>query len=41
MKGKAEEEVPLEEKSVLHIKDFEDYQGRSYTHIPQNLGVNL
>ena len=40
-RGKAEEEVPSEEKSVLHIKDSEDYQGRSYTHIPQDLGVNL
>eukprot|EP00092_Neocalanus_flemingeri_P017140 GFUD01018537.1.p1 GENE.GFUD01018537.1~~GFUD01018537.1.p1 ORF type:complete len:577 (-),score=167.48 GFUD01018537.1:105-1835(-) len=40
-KGKTEEEVPLEEKSVLHIKDAEDYQGRSFTHIPQDLGVNL
>jgi len=40
-KGKTEEEVPLEEKSVLHIKDSEDYQGRSFTHIPQDLGVNL
>jgi len=38
---RGEEEVPLEEKSQLHIKDAEDYQGRSYTHVPQDLGVNL
>merc|ERR1711942_382014 len=35
-KGKSEEEVPLEEKSQLHIKDTEDYQGRSFLHIPQD-----
>jgi len=38
---RGEEEVLLEEKSVLHLKDTEDYQGRSYTHVPQDLGVNL
>ena len=38
---RGEEEVLLEEKSVLHVKDTEDYQGRGYTHVPQDLGVNL
>ncbi|XP_046848499.1 DNA polymerase zeta catalytic subunit-like isoform X2 [Xenia sp. Carnegie-2017] len=32
---------PSEEKSTLHIKDAYDYQGRSYLHIPQDLGINL
>ncbi|CAF3251810.1 unnamed protein product [Rotaria socialis] len=27
--------------STLHIKDPYDYQGRSYLHIPQDVGVNL
>jgi len=40
-KGKIEEEVPMEEKSTLHIKDTTDYQGRGFLHIPQDLGVNL
>jgi len=40
-KGKREEEVPMEEKSTLHIKDDKDYQGRSYLHVPQDVGVNL
>lgn len=40
-KGKVQEEVPMEEKSQLHIKDPTDYQGRSFLHIPQDLGINL
>ncbi|XP_062896840.1 pre-mRNA-processing factor 17 [Mobula hypostoma] len=40
-KGKQEDEKPAEEKTILHIKDMYDYQGRSYLHIPQDLGVNL
>jgi len=40
-KGKVEEEVPMEEKSTLHIKDSADYQGRGFLHIPQDLGINL
>eukprot|EP00088_Acartia_fossae_P063457 TRINITY_DN7736_c0_g1_i1.p1 TRINITY_DN7736_c0_g1~~TRINITY_DN7736_c0_g1_i1.p1 ORF type:complete len:581 (+),score=150.64 TRINITY_DN7736_c0_g1_i1:54-1796(+) len=40
-KGKREEEVPMEESTTLHIKDDTDYQGRSFLHIPQDLGVNL
>ena len=40
-RGKVENEVPLEEKSQLHIKDTEDYQGRSFLHPPQDVGTNL
>jgi len=40
-KGRREEEVPMEESSTLHIKDGADYQGRSFLHIPQDLGINL
>ncbi|TRY86749.1 hypothetical protein DNTS_004239 [Danionella cerebrum] len=40
-RGKKEEEAPAEEKTILHIKDAYDYQGRSYLHIPQDVGVNL
>ncbi|CAG9856287.1 unnamed protein product [Phyllotreta striolata] len=40
-KGKPSEDKPLEEKSVLHIKDAVDYQGRSFLHAPQDVGVNL
>eukprot|EP00794_Sanderia_malayensis_P000479 gene479-1124_t len=39
-KGKQEEER-IEEKSKLHIQDAYDYQGRSFLHIPQDLGVDL
>ncbi|XP_075148681.1 pre-mRNA-processing factor 17 [Haematobia irritans] len=35
------EDKPLEEKSILHIKDAYDYQGRSYLHAPHDLDVNL
>ncbi|KAG4079161.1 hypothetical protein HA402_001132 [Bradysia odoriphaga] len=35
------EDKPLEEKSILHIKDPLDYQGRSFLHAPHDLGVNL
>ena len=38
---KTVDESPMEEKSTLHIKDAYDYQGRSFLHIPQDLGVNL
>ena len=38
---KTVDETPTEEKSTLHIKDAYDYQGRSFLHIPQDLGVNL
>merc|ERR1711976_375325 len=38
---KTQEETPMEEKSTLHIKDAYDYQGRSFLHIPQDLGANL
>ena len=27
--------------TTLHIKDPYDYQGRSFLHIPQDVGVNL
>ena len=35
------DDKPIEEKTVLHIKDPLDYQGRSFLHIPQDVGVNL
>ena len=44
MKKRAKKQVdekPIEEKSTLHIKDPLDYQGRSFLHIPQDVGVNL
>ncbi|CAB4058081.1 CDC40 [Lepeophtheirus salmonis] len=44
MKKRARVQVddkPIEEKSTLHIKDPYDYQGRSFLHIPQDVGVNL
>ncbi|KAK1888755.1 Pre-mRNA-processing factor 17 [Dissostichus eleginoides] len=40
-KGRSEEEAPAEEKTVLHVKDMYDYQGRSYLHVPQDVGINL
>lgn len=38
---KLPEEKPLEEKAQMHIKDAVDYQGRSFLHIPHDVGVNL
>ena len=38
---KQQEEVSVEEKTQLHIKDAYDYQGRSFLHIPQDVGINL
>ena len=35
------EEEEKENKSVLHINDPYDYLGRSFLHIPQDVGVNL
>lgn len=40
-RGKQSDDKPIEEKSLLHIKDAYDYQGRSFLHIPQDVGVNL
>lgn len=40
-RGKQVEEKPFEEKTVLHIKDSVDYQGRTFLHAPQDVGVNL
>lgn len=40
-RGKVQEEKHIEEKSVLHIKEPFDYQGRSFLHAPQDVGVNL
>lgn len=40
-RGKQVDTRPMEEKTVLHIKDAYDYQGRSYLHTPQDVGVNL
>lgn len=39
--GKQTEEKSVEEKTTLHIKDAYDYQGRSFLHPPQDVGVNL
>ncbi|XP_050392096.2 pre-mRNA-processing factor 17 [Patella vulgata] len=39
--GKQKEEKITEEKTTLHIKDAYDYQGRSFLHAPQDVGVNL
>ncbi|XP_061195826.1 pre-mRNA-processing factor 17-like [Saccostrea echinata] len=38
---KQTEEKIGDEKTTLHIKDAYDYQGRSFLHIPQDVGVNL
>ena len=38
---KQQDEKPIEEKTQLHIKDAYDYQGRSFLHIPQDVGINL
>ncbi|GIY56052.1 pre-mRNA-processing factor 17 [Caerostris darwini] len=40
-RGKVTEDKAMEEKSILHIKDAYDYQGRSFLNIPQDVGVNL
>lgn len=40
-RGKKTEDKLIEEKSLLHIKDCYDYQGRSFLHIPLDVGVNL
>ena len=40
-RGKNVDDKPIEEKSVLHIKNPLDYQGRSYMHPPHDVGVNL
>jgi len=40
-RGKFTEAVSAEEKVTLHIKDPHDYQGRSFLHAPQDVGVNL
>ncbi|XP_033225046.1 pre-mRNA-processing factor 17 [Belonocnema kinseyi] len=40
-RGKDTSETPVEERTVLHIKDSTDYQGRSFLHAPQDVGVNL
>ncbi|XP_025096993.1 pre-mRNA-processing factor 17-like isoform X2 [Pomacea canaliculata] len=39
--GRQTEEKSVEEKTTLHIKDPYDYQGRSFLHPPQDVGVNL
>lgn len=39
--GKKVEDKPLDEKTVLHIKDSVDYQGRSFLHPPHDVGVSL
>ncbi|NXK29147.1 PRP17 factor, partial [Arenaria interpres] len=40
-RGKVEDDKPGEEKTILHVKEMYDYQGRSYLHVPQDVGVNL
>ncbi|KAK2716022.1 pre-mRNA-processing factor 17-like [Artemia franciscana] len=35
------EDASFEEKTMLHIKDPHDYQGRSFMHAPHDVGVNL
>ncbi|CAH0381771.1 unnamed protein product [Bemisia tabaci] len=40
-RGKQTDDKPIEEKTILHIKDSTDYQGRSFLHPPQDVGVNL
>lgn len=38
---KISEDAPVEEKTILHIKDAVDYQGRSFLHPPHDVGTNL
>ncbi|XP_040206169.1 pre-mRNA-processing factor 17 [Rana temporaria] len=40
-RGKQEDEKPADEKTILHVKEMYDYQGRSYLHVPQDVDVNL
>lgn len=40
-RGKQTDDKISDEKFVLHIKDAYDYQGRSFLHAPQDVGVNL
>ncbi|KAK6626430.1 pre-mRNA-processing factor 17 [Polyplax serrata] len=40
-RGKVMDDKPIQEKTVLHIKDSVDYMGRNFLHIPQDVGVNL
>ncbi|CAG0898940.1 unnamed protein product [Darwinula stevensoni] len=40
-RGKHVDDKPMEEKTILHIKDDKDYMGRSFLHIPQDVGINL
>lgn len=38
---KISEDAQVEEKTILHIKDAVDYQGRSFLHPPHDVGTNL
>ncbi|KAM3722366.1 Pre-mRNA-processing factor [Dirofilaria immitis] len=40
-KAAQQQEVIADESSTLHLKEAEDYLGRSFIHAPQYIGVNL
>ncbi|VDM98434.1 unnamed protein product [Thelazia callipaeda] len=40
-KAAQQQEALVDESSTLHLKEMEDYLGRSFMHAPQYIGVNL
>ncbi|KAA0202038.1 hypothetical protein HAZT_HAZT004928 [Hyalella azteca] len=40
-RGKQTDDKIEEEKTLLHLRTASDYQGRSFLHVPQDVGVNL
>ena len=40
-KQRKKNDTAIEEKTLCHVRDPNDYQGRSYLHVPQDVGVNL